>query len=218
MRVTEATRSPRGETRPLTFGPPRHRSGSACGKPRAAPPSVQEAASGPGRRTRHGGVGGRLPRRLSCGPRAPHTAASRPELRILRPRLPAAPPRASAPNPLGRHLSGRRPGNRRRRRRNVTWGRRSQSRDAPARSMLGGKAGARGAGAAALPGRGSEAAVCGSVAAAGRVLGGGGDPGFLTATSPSFMPRTTRLAPCPALGMSRGRQEASVQAGGRGNA
>lgn len=97
-------------------------------------------------------------------------------------RLPAAPPREHSTNPLGRHFSSCRPGNRRRQP-NVTWGRRSQSWDAPARSILGGKAGPVGDPAVRIAGVGNEAGVCWWVESAGHLLRGG-FPVFLSTTSP----------------------------------
>lgn len=95
----------------------------------------------------------------------PHPAPSRPGAAgsgTARPRrgtrLPAAPPRTPSRNPLSRHFSSCRPGNRRRQP-SVTRGRCSQSRDAPARSILGRKACFLGAGAARLPGGGNEGEV-----------------------------------------------------------
>lgn len=76
----------------------------------------------------------------TTAPFRPGMAASRAAGPRRRRRLPAARPRPPAPNPLRRHFSSCRPGNRRRQF-DVTWGRCSQSRNAAGAEHPGRKGG-----------------------------------------------------------------------------
>lgn len=162
-----------------------HAAAAAELAPRGSPPERRlSEASAPRRLSRPGSAG--------CG-----VAGQRPEMC-----LPAAPPRESAPTLPGRHLSSRRPGNRRRQG-GITWGRHSRSRDT-AGAEHPGKKSERAGRSGREPSWWTEAGACCPVSAGGRTLHGR-VPLLRSTTSIDSCPQTWRLALCPALGMTPSR-------------